>query len=238
MDSPCVLITRPQPAGEQLKSYLEKNSITCVLLPTIEIHAVAYPPITIKKSDYLIFTSVNAVTHYHSDFSHHVFAIGPATQQALADKNIKATTANHYSSEALLTLTALTKLEQKQVLIVTGEQSKDLLAKTLSARGARVTTVCCYKRLKPHYNVLQLQTIARQTFSRIICTSNACLNNLYAIFSAQRQWLLAQPLLVITAKMAQHACQLGFRQPVLIAKNATAEAILEQLKTNHGSHFR
>lgn len=132
---------------------------------------------------------------------------------------------NEDTSEALLALPSLQRVEQQKVLIVAGEGGRDLLADTLRARGARVTRANVYQR---HYQPPDPSGIARLesgNFQALIVTSGEQLQHLAKWCN---QAALNQPLIVSSRRLATLAAELGFRAPT-VATGATPAVLTAAL---------
>ena len=153
-----VLVTRPRAQSAQLCRLLEERGAVAFALPAITIDALAVPPELGRRIgapdafDLVVFTSANAVRHGagllgpRRDLA--IAAIGPATRRALdlAGHRVAITPRGGFDSEHLLAEPALQDLGGQRVLLVKGVGGRDLLARELAARGARVETVEVYRR--------------------------------------------------------------------------------------------
>ncbi|WP_198262464.1 uroporphyrinogen-III synthase [sulfur-oxidizing endosymbiont of Gigantopelta aegis] len=150
-----------------------------------------------------------------------------------------------YNSEALLALPALSEeqINGASVLILRGEGGRELLANTLRERGAKVAYVEVYRRqlataAQPLLRRLFISNDDKNPALDLIClTSNEGLQNLQAmvetlpkaISNQALQCLWQTPLLLVTEKMRDNARQMGFTNTLLMASNATNEAMLESV---------
>ena len=101
----------------------------------------------------------------------------------------------------------------------------------MKARGANVEYAECYRRRQPKADVSQLLRYwARGDINIIITTSNEGLHNLYdMVGNLGRQWLIKSPLVVLSDRAEQLARQLGFKNQVLIAEQASDDAIIKAI---------
>lgn len=116
-----------------------------------------------------------------------------------------------WTSEALLALPSLQKLEHDRVLLARGEHGRELIRQTLEQRGARVTVLPLYRRLRPYYAPQQIQN----NFSEfrpevIIALSGETLNNLIDIGSGHPQALFNALLVVPAERITEQARTAGF----------------------------
>ena len=242
-----ILITRPERQAEGLCRLIEAQGGLAIRCPTLEI----LPPRDLDPAlaviDHLddyelaIFTSANAanrgmelILSRRALPSHwQVFAIGQATARALAKYGIDncRTPDQGTDSEALLALPELQQVTGKGIVIFRGEGGRELLGATLQARGARIGQAIVYRRSKPAFCPADLlQYWARGEIQAVIATSNESLQNLLAMVGTTGQpGLFATPLVVVSERARTLALQLGFRQPPLLAREASDAAIVEAL---------
>jgi len=242
-----ILVTRPERQAEGLCRLIEAQGGRAIRCPTLEI----LPPRDLDPAlaviDHLddyglaIFTSANAVnlgldlllTRRPLPQRWQVFAIGKATARALAKYGIDhcRTPDQGADSEALLALPELQQVTGKGIVIFRGEGGREVLGEILQARGARIGQAVVYRRSKPAFCPADLlQYWARREIQAVIATSNESLQNLLAMVgTAGQPWLLATPLVVVSERARALALQLGFRQPPLLAREASDAAIVEAL---------
>ncbi len=237
-----VLVTRPAAQAEAFCRLLRAAGARPVPFPVLAIEplppAVA-PPLP-ARLDWVIFVSANAVRHglpwlrRQAAFpAARVAAIGRQTAARLdeASQPVHLVAPPPHTSEALLAQPALAEVTGRTVLIVRGEGGRTLLADTLAARGARVHHLIAYRRTRP--------AVAPDALARLLAepgvdvaavTSVEALHNLLAMAGKlARAELLARPLLVGSARMAEAARQLGFRHPPLQAASPADRAMLDAL---------
>lgn len=235
-----ILNTRPKDQAPALSSCLESLGASVIALPTIIINEnlnQACNEILAESviADYAIFVSANAVKFARIAWKGtqtKIIAIGSGTAKALQDLGFTAVlTPEVFSSEGLLAMPALESVQDKRIIIFCGADGRQLLAETLRTRGAQVKECLCYKRESPPcLNAAQLSELAQAKINLIISTSAESLTNLYQMVgTGGRTWLLNTPILVISTTMFELAHNLGFTQAILVASNATPEAIVAKL---------
>jgi len=236
----CVLITRPSAQSEPLRALISAEGGQAIVLPTIEIMPVKQDVTLsyVKQQDLAIFVSPNAVIMLDQNVkaqwpnSLQIVAVGAGTAAALKLAGLHVQhQPKQFNSEALLKLPILQKVSEKRIVIFKGEGGRDLLATTLKERGALITEKVIYRRVLPKIDLKSaLPDQLRKQINIIVCTSNTGLQNLVELIStANHKWLLNMPLLVISQRMANFACELGFVRMPLVAENATDEAIVKAL---------
>lgn len=193
------------------------------------------------QSDWLIFTSVNAV-----DFAQPVLngkmprsrqlrvaAVGPATADALKKSawTVDCMPARQFSSEGLLAEPLMQSVAGMVCTIVRGVGGREKLAATLAERGASVNYLEVYRRICPGTNANDLRARLNEGYRDVITiTSTEALVNLLAIVgNAFHDALKASTLIVVSDRIKQTAIDLGFRQ-VIVSDAPTDEAIVETLK--------
>jgi len=170
-----------------------------------------------------------------------VAAVGKATAQALSQAGIKVdiVPGQRFDSEALLQDPALQDMAGKTVAIFRGEGGRELLAETLSNRGARIEYVQVYRRVKPSLSVTPVVSRWRNGGIHVVTvTSNEALQNLFDMLGDDGHNLLRRtPLVVISERGRHQAAELGIRQ-VRVSKQAGDEAILQAVCTLLGDKSR
>jgi uroporphyrinogen-III synthase len=254
LDNLGVLVTRPAHQAEHLLQLLQQAGARGISFPAMEIRPAPRPqPVLqrlqqLEQYDWLIFISANAVD-YGVEYLQQagksprqgVAAIGRSTAEKLARHGIQVSLqpASGFNSEALLNTDAMSESEVrgKHVLIFRGQGGRELLADTLRSRGATVDYVEVYQRCRPQENGNELNGLwDRGDIQIVTVTSNEALKNLYDMLDGDgRAHLLNTPLVVPGERAAELARQLGFRQSILVAADATDQAMLARIRQWHNS---
>ena len=254
MDTPCdlgglgVLVTRPAGQAEALCALIRAAGGNPIPFPTLEIAPVADPgparDLLAQTWDLMVFVSRNAVELALDLIARTpgagawpevrlLAAVGRATAAALeaAGRAPDLVPAERFDSEALLALPALAGIAGAQVLIVRGEGGRALMGEVLQERGAAVHYAEVYRRVCPQANPGELLRRWSSEVHLLTATSDEVLLNLHRILGpAGHPLALATPLVVISARTAETAARLGYRQ-VRVADRAEDGAILEALCT-------
>lgn len=247
-----VVNTRPAQQAESLSRLISQAGGTPIEFPVIEIS----PPLnseslqaqlpTLKKADYAIFISANAVEAAMSllggagDWPEYVkiVSVGRATSQILNDYGlvVNLPAPEPFNSEALLTTPELDKIADKRILIFRGEGGRELLGNTLRSRGAEVEYIECYRRLIPDSDPSQLyQCWENKCNPIIVVTSNEGLSNLTKMVSNEyQQSLLTSTLVVVSNRAVSLASELGFEKIPALATTVSNEAIVEAIQHMYG----
>lgn len=219
-----VLVTRParQAGGFAMKVAALGGAPVVfpaiVILPPADPSPLARAHAALSAFDFAIFVSANAVEYGAPDPRRWpgrlvAFAPGPGTAEALAavgiaDVRIPATT---YDSEGLLAMDELAEVRGKRILIFRGDGGREHLGETLSARGARVDHVGCYRRARPEGGAAGLAEAFREgRIQAVTITSSEGLDNLWALADdATRAVWRACPTFVPHPRIAARAREIG-----------------------------
>src|SRR5437773_6669832 len=157
-----ILVTRPARQAGGIARRIAAMGGTPVIFPAIVIlppadsAPLARAQASLPNYDYAIFVSANAVEYGVPDPAQWparlvAVAPGPGTAEALAAVGIAGARipATTYDSEGMLALPELADVRGKRVVIFRGEGGREELGATLSARGAEVDYVACYRRAPP-----------------------------------------------------------------------------------------
>jgi uroporphyrinogen-III synthase len=247
-----ILNTRPAHQQAELTQMLERAGARVLGFPVIEIKPVEIGDeqrrLAQRIGDYdiLLFVSRNAVEGLFRFIdaaslpaSLRLGVIGSATrsalQQALAGSPLDIddclVASEPYNSEALLESPALERVEGRRVLILRGQQGRNLLGDELIRRGARVDYAEVYRRALP--------ADGAETFNRLVAdglptlvvlTSAEGMHNLIELVDAPAaRALRAIPWLLISERMRESALKLGHNAEVLIAHSASDNGIRQTI---------
>jgi uroporphyrinogen-III synthase len=242
-----VVITRPAPQASPMARALEAEGAEALCLPSLlidplRLDAVALAEADPQRYDDLVFTSVNAVESALAQLPRpqgaRVFAVGAATQAALASHGVAAIAPagpGAANSEGLLALPELATPAGRRILILRGVGGRELLRDTLRARGAEVACVELYRRAPAPPDLAVLARIAalrRAGRSCVLAVSSVeALDALLAGIGAHwRAELLALPLLVPGSRLASAAALRGHSGPAILAGSAELPAQLDRLR--------
>ncbi|MGB0721648.1 MAG: uroporphyrinogen-III synthase [Gammaproteobacteria bacterium] len=237
-----VVVTRPAGQAEGLCARIEAAGGTALRFPTIEIVPLSDAGTLglLGRGDFdrVIFISANAVRLGLPGFkpgSAGLLAVGRATEAALADAGLAvlARPEAPFNSEALLALDVLRRVQGRRVLIVRGQGGRELLAETLRQRGAHVAYADVYARRRPDTPESSLFAAwVAGAIQAVTANSVETLDNLHAMLGpAARALLLNTPLAVASARVRERAEALGFRAPMVVARDAGDAAMMDALCT-------
>ena len=225
-----IVITRPARQAGLLAQQIGALGGTPLIFPTI----VILPPDDrgalddvqrrLAQFDYAVFVSANAAEFgvgnpgaWPPTLS--AFAPGPGTAAALAAAGIgdvrqPRTTMD---SEGLLALPEFTHPAGKRVVIFRGGGGREVLGETLTARGAQVTYVDCYRRARPQSGAEGLVAAWRERrVDAMTLTSSEGLDNLWEMLDAYgRRQLARTPAFVSHPRIAERARALRLARVVV-----------------------
>lgn len=229
-----VLVTRPEHQAEHLCKLIEAEGGAAVRYPALAIKprpdraAVRAAIGPADRYDVIIFVSANAV-RFGADLlgpprDLPLAAIGPATAAALntAGYRVALMPAEGMDSESLLALPQLHDMGGRRVLIVRGTGGRELIAETLTARGATVQYAEVYTRepAKPSRELqAEIETLWRQGgLKAYVATSVQALEALVGIVTPRCRELMDSTALVTgSPRVAEAVVRLGLGSPVVLA---------------------
>ena len=244
-----ILVTRPEPSASALVARLRQAGKHAWSLPLIEyapgrgLPELPQKLATLAPDDLLFAVSHQAIrfaapvimqsnTAWPASVDY--YAIGRRTalelhQACLQNVNYPQDTG---TSETLLNLPSLQDLTGKRALILRGNGGRELLAETLTQRGATVELSECYQRIPCQYQgAEEAVRWRRQGITTLVVTSGEMLQFLYQLFPAidRREWLLHCRLIVVSERLATRAAELGWRD-IRVAEGADNDALLRALQ--------
>lgn len=244
-----ILVTRPSPQGEELVSRLRALGRVAWNFPLIEftpgrdLNTLTLALGALREGDLAFALSQHAVSFAHAllqqqrvswPTSPRYFAIGRTTALALhqaSGLDIRYPL-DREISEVLLQLPELQTIAGKKALILRGNGGRELLAETLSARGADVTLCECYQRCAIHYDgAEEAMRWQSRKVNTIVVTSGEMLQQLWTLIPLwyRERWLLTCRLLVVSERIAKLAQELGW-QDIQVADSADNDALLRALQ--------
>lgn len=243
-----ILITRPEPAASELVARLRHHHIAAWSLPLLrfnpgkDLTVLSEKFATLSTGDLIFVLSQQAVRFAHAALTEKgiswprqtaYYAVGHRTAQALrhACGHDVRYPCQEATSEGLIQIASLHTLANKRALILCGDSGRQLLKKTLTARGAEVLCCQCYQRhyLQPDQTELTIVSRHRH-IDTIVVTSAEILKHLFTLFSpADRQaWLLRCRLVVVSQRLAVLATTLGW-QNIVTTQGADNDTLLYAL---------
>lgn len=247
-----LLNTRPEHQAVALTDLVKQAGGEALACPTIAIESVpiAEDDCDLAEFDKVLFISANAVKEFVSRlgfealsaFSPQVtfYAIGQATLKAGALYGLPMQTAEggFYDSESLLERDDLQQLQGQRILIVKGENGRDLLESRFLQRGAQVQSWILYRRVPCPLCLLVWSQFMKSPHPVVLATSLTSLAYLLeALQRVQKEsseneqawldWLLRQPLVVFSERIRQWAKSQGWRGKIAVVKTHSDAGIVD-----------
>jgi len=230
-----IVVTRPQAQAAPLAEAIAAAGGTPLVFPLLEISPASDPQQLAETADRLgdyslaIFISPNAVEHAlpvllaRGSWPPSLIpaAVGLGTVKLLTERGIHGGIApsERFDSEALLDLPELAaeRVAGKRIAIFRGDGGRELLADTLSQRGAIVDCITCYRRSGPSDGVAPLMVAWRVGhLDALTVSSSEGLRYLVDLLDAEgRAFLQKTPLFVPHARIAENARALGLSNILL-----------------------
>ncbi len=223
---PRVLITRPGERGLPLARAIAALGAEVEILEVMRQERLAETPQeravwlnfdqfhkVVVVSPYAASCLVEAVEHYWPQLPLGIefYAVGAATAEVLHHawgvKTRIPPPELENTSEALLTLSALQRLDEQRILLVAGEGGRLLLGDTLAQRGARVERLALYRRVLMEPRGVSSECLVTGKYAALIVSSGEILEHLAGWC---KKTALNQPLIVSSRRLATLAERLGF----------------------------
>lgn len=238
-----LVLTRVGDHASALRKRIERAGGRVVCVPGLSLRATPDPAALQRKAegvmesaDALVFTSPTAVRFLFRLLpasslapNARIFAIGAGTRRALARHRVAALAPEGRSdSESLLALPELANVHGWRIALVGAAGGRDLLAATLTARGAQVEPLHVYQRAQPHLDRRHFDALAQAADPLVMLVSSAAaLANLTELLPADLlARLRAQALVASSARIAALAREKGFIQ-VGVAASALPDDMLD-----------
>ncbi|MFN8006238.1 MAG: uroporphyrinogen-III C-methyltransferase [Terriglobia bacterium] len=192
-----IVVTRPRSQAEEIRVALAAYGAEVLPFPTLEIR----PPDSwtsmdeaiarIASYDWLLFTSVNGVHHFFSRYRTlerdirelkgvKLAAIGPATERALRDLNLKVEVLpDEYLAEGLVESLRGKVLKGSRILIARAKVARDVLPTELARQGMQVEVVEAYQSVLPVVSREELDLLfTERPVDMVVFTSSSTVSNL------------------------------------------------------------
>jgi uroporphyrinogen-III synthase len=230
-----ILLTRPESQSAALRARLRLSGAIVESLPALEISPVADTAasrqifMNIDRFNTVVFISPNAahlgarqIDIYWPQLPEKInwLAVGQSTADVLRQWDIEAKVpALSADSEGMLSLPALTNCQGQSVLIVRGEGGRELLAETLTGRGANVQYAEVYRRECPQHDQETMRAKLDQFApDLIIFYSDETLQNLLRL-SDKAGVLLRNRLILVPGERAATQAKLSQFERILIPES-------------------
>ena len=239
-----VLVTRPARQADAFCDVLEAAGGVAIRFPVIDIvgrdgQSIRAVAAGLTRPDIVIFVSSNAVRFglpAAPTETAKIAAVGPATREAIEDSGaaVEIFPDGGFDSEHLLGHSALEDVDGKQVVIVRGAGGRELLATTLTSRGANVDYLEVYDRV-PHAPTASELADVESGFSEgriryVVVMSVQTAENLVSLLPPNCLPFLQRSTLVApSARVIQRAAELIPGAATALAPGPHADAIIDTI---------
>ncbi|MFP4168856.1 MAG: uroporphyrinogen-III C-methyltransferase [Desulfonatronovibrionaceae bacterium] len=243
-----VVVTRARQQASGLVRRLEDLGACCLEFPTISIRpledyfAVDEAITGLDMYDWLVFTSVNGVTHFWERLRRanldaralgycRVAAIGPATADALRDRGVHPDfVPDKYVAESVVSGLLDLGVKGSSVLIPRAKEAREVLPRELERAGARVSVLPVYETTLAESGdpsaLLGNGDVGYVTF-----TSSSTVRNFFSLIPKEtvREWVEnGLCLACIGPVTADTLREFGF-EPQVIAREYTIPGLVDAL---------
>ncbi|MGM0767854.1 MAG: uroporphyrinogen-III synthase [Pseudomonadota bacterium] len=250
-----ILICRPEPEASRLASACRRAGAEVRVLPLIAREPLPETPDTRRViQDLDLYSHVIAVSPYAASLFLELadnwwpqlpagirwYGVGSGTAAVLARQGLSPRKpADGWTSEALLALPSLQSFDHDKVLLVRGEEGRELIQQTLTGRGAAVTLLPLYRRHLPEYDKTTVDdALLNFNPEAAVILSGETLNNFIAL-SKNSGHNPDKTLLVVPAhRVAVQAHQAGLTQtciPESLADTDIVATVAQELDRRTGS---
>ena len=199
-----IVITRAAEQAQEFSSLLEDQGAEVIAFPTIQIvppknYAALDQAIqNIDRYDWVLFTSVNGVKGFFERMTAlgrdvrdlkgaRLGAIGPKTSAQLTQRGLRVDAfPEEYRAEALADIVG--EVKGCAVLLACAEEARDVLSKTLEARGAKVTLAPVYRTIKTSRAATPIKQLLLQGQVDVVTfTSSSTVDGFMQHFTARQK---------------------------------------------------
>jgi len=230
-----ILVTRPEQQTQFLSEQLTMLGARVLSMGVIDImpiEAESWPEIAIEAQDMIVFVSRNAVLCFVSELTKSLpsttrfVAVGAATARCMTEQGLRVDVQAPApaGSESLLALPEMQNVSGLQVMIVRGETGRELIADTLTERGAKIQYLEVYRRCLPSYTATKIAQA--KSADIIVVMSVAGLENVCQILNDDL--IKGKILIVVSERIRQFALELGF-QCVAVTDDVSDTAVVHRV---------
>ncbi|OZG74638.1 hypothetical protein BTA51_06520 [Hahella sp. CCB-MM4] len=242
-----VLLTRPEPDNDSLKTLLTNQGFDVRELPLLQIEQLPESPeirtlaMNIDQFQEVICTSKHAANWlmqlldtYWPQIPVGIrwYAMGSGSATPLIEYGLEVSlpvTGN--TSEDMLQRPELQNLDQHKVLLVKGEGGRDTLAQGLTERGASVDTLELYRRTQAEYPHETLKAVFGQWQpDQIVVLSGEALDSLWSLCRKIGYALKSTRCIVPSQRVADKAKALNLN--VAVAASLHDESLADMINAS------
>jgi uroporphyrinogen III methyltransferase/synthase len=238
-----ILITRPPDGAGEMAEYIKKEGGEPVIIPAIELKRIRSPEIektikNLKKYDWLIFTSANAVEFFFEillenkidlrRLSHlKIGVIGEKTAESLQKKGIfPDLLPERFVAESIVEEFKKIQIKGKKILIPRAEVAREVLPEQLKNMGAKVHVLPIYRTVKPRGLQKRIYEELKKGVDMVVFTSSSTVKNFMEIKGIKK--FLNIPFAVIGPVTAETLTKYGFK-PSVMPEKYTAKSLVKEI---------
>ncbi len=244
-----IAVTRSHDQADTFSRKLIECGATVISFPVIEI----VPPASwseldtalnsIARYDWIVFTSVNAVTFFMKRLKHlgkdvralqnvRICAVGPSTGENLERYGVKADVIPaEFKAEGVVDAFRNESIKGKKVLFPRAKEARELIPQKLRDRGAEVTVVTAYENVKPVAEIKNInKLLADKKITAVTFTSSSSVRNFAELIGHRENPSLMENVVVacigpVTARTAEEYGMLAD----IVPKEYTIPAFVDAL---------
>ena len=243
-----LLVTRASDKAETLVDQLEALGAEVERLPAIELAPVSQNGLfqqavqDLARTDWVFFTSPEGIgwfsrmlKPYRKDVRSllgcHIGAIGPKTAATIEEAGLHVDfVPKRYSQEGVLSDLPARALAGKRALILSAEESRDVLEQGLRKRGMSVRKVSIYRTVTPPTMAQDVKRVFASPFDFVTVTSASCVDHLFCALKATGKTPLFGTLKFASiGPVTSEAVRAHGGRVAVEAKTSTVEGLVEAL---------
>ena len=242
-----ILVTRSRHQQSSLYDPLHALGATVIAVPLIELKSVedsSYADIyaNLRRYDWIVFTSVNAIEYFVEALSRSaqdlnaighckIACVGPITAKKLSDYKLTADLVpDTYVAEGLMASFSGISMTGQNVLLPRAETARDVLPNALAARGAHVQVVPIYRTTHASVSEKHAAQLNARDLDAVTFTSSSTVRALEKWIDGKEQARFKTSVLVfcIGPMTSATAIEHGYRR-VVTAETYTIAGLIKSL---------
>lgn len=240
-----LLLIQPDSGRQRLLAALQASGRDYYQHSFIDVQPIATQAVELDSYQGVIWVSKNAVRYaqqagYRVLGNRAMYAVGPGTARAAANAfklPCQCPTMEH-ASEPLLAFTELADCPSQRWAIIKGVGGRELLADTLTARGAQVDTFAVYQRIKRPLTEPQQIDVWRHNVSTIAVTSAEQLSYFLSELPANYHRWLASCHWVVPSERLSQLIPFANSHNITITQSASENAMINALTSMDNDYDR
>jgi uroporphyrinogen III methyltransferase/synthase len=244
------VITRAEEQAESFIHMLEERGAEAFLYSSIKtIPPVDWSPLdksleTLSSYDGLIFTSVNGVRFFSQRLKEknkdirelkgvRIYAIGPKTEQAVRNLNIKVDTVpESYVAESLIESIGKENIEGKKFLLPRAAIAREVLPNTLREMGASIDVVHAYQTIRPESSESSfLNRLNEGSIDVVTFTSSSTVTNLLDRLNKEQREKLNKIIVACIGPITQKTAENYGLKVAIIPSQYTIVGLISAIET-------